>query len=592
MTEMGGQYEYKWDLFLSYASQDREWVLKNLYYPLLQCIDKHGNTPAIFFDKDALPIAENFMIALSGAVRKSRCLIAVLSPAYYDNNKSGWTEYEFNMAFMTDPLGKSERKKVVPLLIDQAALSSFSQMAGYINVLDITHENWFGRLIESLELKRRDEILSLHFESIIPDSVVSHTIPLVTVAVPAGRTQWRETVVELTAPGNILQGTLKKQTVNGKAEFSDLSFIKDIHAIRITAAASGYKFVESNQFSVLAQEKIVIPVESSPVEGCRISSRKTRLVPCSLCAQLRFFENGKAFTILETAGEGVRCSVYNLDAEKTGEISIPARIKSTCADRDRIVLIDWTGILTIVKDDGTCKQIDLCPPATPYVIPGSCVIFNDDIITGLWNGDLVRTNSDCESEVLFKHTGGIQYLSINDTGLYITDFNGMFCDIRDQMIAFSFPIEQLQVGLQSFGNYILIAGERNIYQYRCATATLIPWEQSAAKIMYIIPALNRMITVNQKGHGMFIDEQLRISSEFHVTPGSQPYYYGERDNCSFVSFAYPNGAGALLVNSQVVYTHAAGILTFDRSVKSVAARTDAGITILDYSWLANISSKV
>ncbi len=42
------------DVFISYASEDRDWVRTNIYQPLLGCMFADGRVPRIFFDMSDL----------------------------------------------------------------------------------------------------------------------------------------------------------------------------------------------------------------------------------------------------------------------------------------------------------------------------------------------------------------------------------------------------------------------------------------------------------------------------------------------------------------------------------------------------------
>lgn len=81
--------DYQYDIFLSYTRRNQvsDWVQSHFYDLLKEHLDAAlGRAPNIFIDKD-IGIGEAWPLKLKQALAHSRCLIAVVSPAYF---RSAW----------------------------------------------------------------------------------------------------------------------------------------------------------------------------------------------------------------------------------------------------------------------------------------------------------------------------------------------------------------------------------------------------------------------------------------------------------------------------------------------------------------------
>lgn len=138
--------EFGFDAFISYSSQDQEWVLGWLAPRLNRaglriCVDR--------FHFDAgVPALENMV----NAVGASRHTVLVLTPAWV---KSQWTRFESLLAQMGDPIGRNQR--VIPVLRrpceplpPNIAILSYLDLSGNLHM-----EAEVARLVEILSGKRR-----------------------------------------------------------------------------------------------------------------------------------------------------------------------------------------------------------------------------------------------------------------------------------------------------------------------------------------------------------------------------------------------------------------------------------------------------
>lgn len=87
--------EYAYDVFVSYRNRAEvgEWVARVLVPHLRAALSDDGaEEPRIFLDRLDLAPGERWPDALKEALRRSRCMVAVLEPQYF---RSGWCLSEF-----------------------------------------------------------------------------------------------------------------------------------------------------------------------------------------------------------------------------------------------------------------------------------------------------------------------------------------------------------------------------------------------------------------------------------------------------------------------------------------------------------------
>lgn len=126
---------YEYDVFISYASEDRSFVQK-LVVGL--------NGLKIFWDRDFAPggwIVENIGDAIEGA----RFTLLILTPAWVS---SEFTQMEFYVA-MNKALADRSRT-VIPLLVEPCALPRVLKDMTYLSFIDVSFEEQTGRLIDVL----------------------------------------------------------------------------------------------------------------------------------------------------------------------------------------------------------------------------------------------------------------------------------------------------------------------------------------------------------------------------------------------------------------------------------------------------------
>lgn len=117
---------YEWDVFLSYASEDRAAVVQ----PLAQALDQRGYL--VWYDQNALRLGSRLRRSIDRGLRHSRYAVVVLSKAYFQKR---WPQLELDGLFALDDdderilpvwhgIDESELRERSPIVADRIAVSS------------------------------------------------------------------------------------------------------------------------------------------------------------------------------------------------------------------------------------------------------------------------------------------------------------------------------------------------------------------------------------------------------------------------------------------------------------------------------------
>ncbi|MBN1894607.1 TIR domain-containing protein [bacterium] len=576
--------DFTYDIFISYAHEDYDWVRESLYTPLTQCVMSDGRRPKIFLDKSdmGLKVSQNFLPALAKAISTSHRVILVYSKNFFAKEMTIW---EMTKALQADPIGISG--KINPILIDHEAENQIPDEINHIHYLNVQKEPtlWLPRLIDNMGLKKSDEIRQLELKAALTDVIVSHTLAPISVALSDwGKSGTKDETVELSASADGLQGTLKQKTSGGTATFSDLSFRQTADQVVLSAKADGYKPAFSSPFSVAEQKT---DSRKSPGGGLKA----TVTIPSGGSPErirIHFFNDGKTFAMVEEK----KIRLFDLSGRPLAEIPLPSKIELVRDGGSWMAFADWSGRLLLLRETGESKEIFLHPDDPSYAIPGNCSVSEDQVLVGMWNGDFIRIDPvSGESSLVFNHPAGIMDFLHAGCHVYLVDFQGRFILYQDGAPVRHFTIERSIAGMKLFRENIVIIGEKNLYQYSLADGQLTPWDPNLSNIVYAMPAENWVLALDDGGSGLFADEQLITRMKFHTTTGARPYCIGIRESDLYVSFIYPDQSCALLKNGQIVYTQPAGLLSFDPRIRSLALGSPEGVQIWDGSSLPSLFGK-
>ncbi len=569
--------EFTYDIFISYAREEYDWVKNSLYIPLTQCKTPQGKRPGIFLDEDnGLQISQSYLDALAKAIFRSRCVILVYSTLYFNKQMTQW---ELTKTLQIDPTGSAG--KIFPILLDQEAKSLIPMSINHIHYLDVKKhpDHWLSRLIHDLGLNITSEVPQLEWAAPLGNVVIHNTLPPISLSLSdRGQPGSEDQIVELTANIDGFQGTLKQKTSQGVAVFNDLSFRHSVGHVIITASSDGYKSSSSNPFEVVST-----PPPPPPGPGVSVPYGRS---PEN--TQVHFFETSKAFIVVDLTD----IRVFDLSGQLLGKVRVHSKMKKIQCTGSLIALADWCGNIFLIRETGECKEIQLQPGNPSYAIPGNCILIGEQVMVGMWNGDMVRIDSSsCEKSLSFSHPAGILDFQSDGRVVCLVDFQGHFCVYHENQPVRQFPVERSIIGMKRFKDHIVMIGEKKLYQYSLAEWKMTPWHSNLANISHAMPSENRILALDETGSGLFVDEQLVPRIKFHATKGARPYCIGVQDEDHYVSFVYPDHTYALLKNGQIVYTHAAGILSFNPRIDSLALGSTGGIQISDGSRLQSLFGK-
>jgi len=103
-----------YDVFISYARDELQWVDKNLYLPLRDATLPNGRKLQIFFDRDAIQVSSTWQDKIALSIDGSRFIVAVYSEVYFTRP---YCIYELRRAHRKRIVGGGESDYVFPLML-------------------------------------------------------------------------------------------------------------------------------------------------------------------------------------------------------------------------------------------------------------------------------------------------------------------------------------------------------------------------------------------------------------------------------------------------------------------------------------------
>lgn len=134
--------EFKYDIFVSYSSVNKDWVRKT-FVPILE----NAGLKVCDYYRD-FEVGAPIVMEMERAVLESRKTIPILSPAYL---KSGWTEFESLLVQTTDAANRNRR--VLPVMLEKCELPPHIKYMNCINFANPDDaDNEWERLSRALEV--------------------------------------------------------------------------------------------------------------------------------------------------------------------------------------------------------------------------------------------------------------------------------------------------------------------------------------------------------------------------------------------------------------------------------------------------------
>lgn len=116
---------YKYDVFISYSSVDKEWVLK-LNDALVEADLK------VWLDIERIDISVHSITAMEEGLKASKAIAIIVSP---EAMKSGWVKEEY-LNFLRISINEDQQRLIIPLILRDAELPGFLQNRQWVDFRD------------------------------------------------------------------------------------------------------------------------------------------------------------------------------------------------------------------------------------------------------------------------------------------------------------------------------------------------------------------------------------------------------------------------------------------------------------------------
>lgn len=568
-----GDQEY--DIFISYAREDGEWVRENLYEPLLRCRKADGSQPQVFLDIEEIGkrTGPNFINALSKAILTCKKFVPIYSINYF---RKPMCEWELQQAFMHDPTGRAG--KLNPILIDPEAEPHVPLYIRNIHYLAGTPPDWFAGLCLALNVCPTVERLALRFLDQPLNITVNITLSPLRVAVVGGQeTTSREVSITINAEGGSLEGTLTVKAENGIATFADLSIGAETTATRLIAIAEGYDPVYSEPFTVI---KPVVVEDPPPGED------QWQLPRIPLQGEAVFFEDGRALAVIAPD----QVAVFNIAGKSLlpspGLVRLGNRLRLMRRAGQALALADWASHVYVFLEDGRHYSHGFGLNAEGFVVPGDIAIVNDRVYVGFWNGSVYRMSFGEAPVVEFKHDAGVQALAVVEDRFYVCDFDGRLWVYNKGRKVNAETLDHYVRLLQLSDGRLIAVGERNLYQIVLNPLKVISEEVQLADIASVLGGVILPVVIDGRGKGVRFNTELASKVSFHTISGAMPI--SADDAGRYTIFANPDGSRTLMVDERIVFTCLGGTLSVAPDGGRFALGDENGIRVLDRASFESI----
>jgi hypothetical protein len=539
-----------YDVFISYAREDGDWVRTNLYDPLVRCRTGDGRKPRVFLDvdKEGVPPGVNFIVFLAEAIARSRTVVAVYSSTYFSKEMCQW---ELGKVVELDPTGA--QGKLTPILIDRSAADRVPLHASGINYIPVERDDWLEILVSSLDLTPPEQPDQLSFLDRPGDVTAHYTLPPIRVAISQdGNPVARSEIVELSLEGGSLNGTSSVEAVDGVATFEDLSIETVLDSTRLVAAAEGCLPAFSERFAV------------RPTAAPRTEAIQAR-VP--FVGELAFFENDRAVAVFGPRELGV----YDFGGKRLAVIDLDSRTRLLRRSGSTLALSAWSGRVDVVTSDGAHEQWSLASGGDRYAVPGDMQVEGERTFAGLWNGQVFRLEPGREAELVLDHAAGVQCLAVIGEMLVVCGLDGGLCFYQAGRMVRSHQLERGIRLLKPLGDHILAVGETHLYRAPVAAGRVLSIELQLDGVAAALGEPAWPIVIDPLGKAIVVDEGLSIRGSFHAGAGAELVGSDRRvDSCVVRSRDGSHGLVDLSAKGEVTGGAIKGRVTFSHGDGALA----------------------
>ncbi|MEU0386111.1 toll/interleukin-1 receptor domain-containing protein [Streptomyces chartreusis] len=527
----------QWDVFISYAREDYIQA-KDLYDALIGCVTADGAAPAIYLDVSrtgGTPLGADWQTFLEEALPRSRHIVALYSPTYFDKDVCQW---ELHEAYKLNP---PEGGRLIPLLIHPGAVAKVPYIVHRINWISTARPHWIDEVCKAVGLRPAETGAVLRFDTPVTGAVAGHTLPplKVTGTAPDGMSPWPTgATVTLTAQpaGAELTGTLSASAVGGTAVFADLAFRTPAAEVRLIATAPGCEPVLTPPFEVRA------PEEQRPWDEPDRPVLAARGHPV-------FFPDGQALAVRD----GRTLTIHTAEHEAAGTAELREQPRLWAHGENCVAVADWSGRVVLAAPDGQTRVVDL-PAADEgrLNVPGALAFAGDVLYVGMWSGKVWSVTLDAtDPEPVLEHPAGVQVLATDGSGLLVGGLDGTLTQYTEGRAGAEHPLEPVLLALTRVRNFALVVGERQVHRLDLTSGRLLQVTQPVRVITGTLPGGELTAIVDAAGQGVCFDAELAVRVGFGTVPGARPV--GSGDDGRLLVMECPDGSHALVRDGRTTY---------------------------------------
>ncbi len=550
-----GAWEY--DVFISYAHADQEWVERNIYY-VLQGLRRvvDGLPPRIFLDRSRAPgqnvgASNVWTRRLSEAIYNSHRFLPIYSRAYFESEVCLW---ELEMAQSLDFRGTQGR--LVPILMEPQAAECIPFQVSLIHYIDASQVGWTEHLTSSLDLRGApQQEAALVFADQPSNIAVNHTLPSIRVDVPGDDGDSAQPPeVSISCEGSHLQGTLRVAADSGRAVFTDLTPTEEVRDARLVATAPGYAEARSNPFAVLGKrEEAPVPEDAAEVQ-VMAGGRPV------------FFRDAASMCLVGPDG----IAVYGADGallspRTSGGFEKVAFVRS---GNRATVVGRWDGTIHLALEDGRVRTEPLCDDRALLSVPSDAFVGEEHAYVGFWDGRVWELPRDGDYRVIFKHRPGVRSLAVSEGRVFVLGFDDAVGIYHASRQVGTFTVDDQTSRLLAIGSHVLAVGPRRLQRTGPRGQQLLFEDAGLDGEIRVYADSDHPVIVSDSGVGYRFDGELAKSSRFHVAARSTPISADRAGR--FATFSSPDGSWSLVCDGKVVLHRVAGPLAVDPAGERLA----------------------
>ncbi|MFJ5047187.1 TIR domain-containing protein [Streptomyces sp. NPDC088719] len=525
-----------WDVFISYAREDYIQA-RDLHDALSGCVTADGAAPRIYLDvsrTDGTPPGVNWQGFLEEALPRSRHVVALYSPTYFEKDVCQW---ELHEAYKLNP---PEGGRLIPLLIDPGAIEKVPYIVHRINWISAARPRWIDEVCKAVGLRPAETRTVLRFGTPLTEAIAGHTLPRlkVTGTAPDGAPWPAGASVVLTAepPTAELTGTLSAPVTGSTAVFDDLAFRVSAAEVRLVAAAPGCEPATTPPFEVREPEE---PPSWDKPDHPVLSARGHPV----------FFPDGRALAVRD----GRTLTFHTAEYEVGGTAELRERPRLWERGERCLAVADWSGRVVLAAPDGRTRVVDLPEPhGGRFNVPGALAFAGDVLYVGMWSGSVWSLSLDARTpEPVREHRAGVGVLATDGTGLLIGGLDGRLTHVTGDGAGAEHQLEPVLLALTRVRDFVIAIGEQRVHRLDLTTGRLLQVTQPVTAISGTLPGGELTAIVDAAGQGLCFDAELAVRFGFRTVPGARPA--GSGDDGRLLVLEYPDGSHALVRDGRTTY---------------------------------------